>query len=174
MFSSVFRSQFSIKLFITDVFTALLTFKIQQWGSKQTLNETIPSAVEVIIVSASEWHGFCLYTAPVPECFWLRATHHFICGGLAGDLVPRLQGAHSGGWWRERWEKDSWQVWTRLDKNLFFLFNRFSPLNSAYLAAVNAACERAPMIYPRAVSDGQFYSPPESVAGDCLFRSVLV
>ncbi|XP_058509781.1 stAR-related lipid transfer protein 3 isoform X2 [Solea solea] len=34
----------------------------------------------------------------------------------------------------------------------------------AYLAAVNAACERAPMIYPRAVSDGQFYSPPESVA----------
>uniref|UniRef100_A0AAQ5XDS1 StAR-related lipid transfer protein 3 n=1 Tax=Amphiprion ocellaris TaxID=80972 RepID=A0AAQ5XDS1_AMPOC len=33
----------------------------------------------------------------------------------------------------------------------------------AYLAAVNAACERAPMIYPRAVSDGQFYSPPESV-----------
>uniref|UniRef100_A0A3Q3IYK3 START domain-containing protein 3 n=2 Tax=Monopterus albus TaxID=43700 RepID=A0A3Q3IYK3_MONAL len=32
----------------------------------------------------------------------------------------------------------------------------------AYLAAVNAACERAPMMYPRAVSDGQFYSPPES------------
>uniref|UniRef100_A0A667Y858 StAR-related lipid transfer protein 3 n=1 Tax=Myripristis murdjan TaxID=586833 RepID=A0A667Y858_9TELE len=37
----------------------------------------------------------------------------------------------------------------------------------AYLAAVNAACERAPMIYPRAVSDGQFYSPPESLAGSC-------
>uniref|UniRef100_A0A8C7Y2Q7 StAR related lipid transfer domain containing 3 n=1 Tax=Oryzias sinensis TaxID=183150 RepID=A0A8C7Y2Q7_9TELE len=35
----------------------------------------------------------------------------------------------------------------------------------AYVAAVNAACERAPMIYPRAVSDGQFYSPPESIAG---------
>ncbi|KAF3846033.1 hypothetical protein F7725_003111 [Dissostichus mawsoni] len=35
----------------------------------------------------------------------------------------------------------------------------------AYLAAVHAACERAPMIYPRAVSDGQFYSPPESIAG---------
>ncbi|XP_072298983.1 stAR-related lipid transfer protein 3 [Eucyclogobius newberryi] len=35
----------------------------------------------------------------------------------------------------------------------------------AYLAAVNAACERAPMIYPRAVSEGQFYSPPESLAG---------
>uniref|UniRef100_A0AAQ4QSH5 StAR related lipid transfer domain containing 3 n=1 Tax=Gasterosteus aculeatus aculeatus TaxID=481459 RepID=A0AAQ4QSH5_GASAC len=35
----------------------------------------------------------------------------------------------------------------------------------AYLAAVNASCERTPMIYPRAVSDGQFYSPPESVAG---------
>lgn len=34
----------------------------------------------------------------------------------------------------------------------------------AYLAAVNAACERAPMIYPRPVSDGQFYSPPESLA----------
>ncbi|KAI7798630.1 stAR-related lipid transfer protein 3 [Triplophysa rosa] len=35
----------------------------------------------------------------------------------------------------------------------------------AYLAAVNAACERAPMIFPTAVSDGQFYSPPESLAG---------
>ncbi|XP_029293469.1 stAR-related lipid transfer protein 3 isoform X2 [Cottoperca gobio] len=35
----------------------------------------------------------------------------------------------------------------------------------AYLAAINAACERAPMIFPRAVSDGQFYSPPESIAG---------
>ncbi|XP_053708334.1 stAR-related lipid transfer protein 3 [Synchiropus splendidus] len=35
----------------------------------------------------------------------------------------------------------------------------------AYLAAVNAACERAPMLYPQATSDGQFYSPPESVAG---------
>ncbi|KAJ3601176.1 hypothetical protein NHX12_032149 [Muraenolepis orangiensis] len=37
---------------------------------------------------------------------------------------------------------------------------------SPYLAAVHAACERAPMIYPRAAgSDGQFYSPPESLAG---------
>ncbi|XP_034046785.1 stAR-related lipid transfer protein 3 isoform X2 [Thalassophryne amazonica] len=35
----------------------------------------------------------------------------------------------------------------------------------AYLAAVNAACVRAPTIYPHAFSDGQFYSPPESVAG---------
>ncbi|CAL1587963.1 unnamed protein product [Knipowitschia caucasica] len=36
----------------------------------------------------------------------------------------------------------------------------------AYLAAVNAACERAPMIYPQAISEGgQFYSPPESLAG---------
>ncbi|KAG7492258.1 hypothetical protein MATL_G00012640 [Megalops atlanticus] len=35
----------------------------------------------------------------------------------------------------------------------------------AYLAALNAACERGPMLYPRAVSDGQFYSPPESMAG---------
>ncbi|XP_056143853.1 stAR-related lipid transfer protein 3 [Lampris incognitus] len=35
----------------------------------------------------------------------------------------------------------------------------------AFLAAVNAACERAPMIYPSAVSDGQFYSPPESLEG---------
>ncbi|XP_068434055.1 stAR-related lipid transfer protein 3 [Clinocottus analis] len=32
----------------------------------------------------------------------------------------------------------------------------------AYLAVVNA---RAPSVYPRAVSDGQFYSPPESIAG---------
>uniref|UniRef100_A0A6Q2ZI87 StAR-related lipid transfer protein 3 n=1 Tax=Esox lucius TaxID=8010 RepID=A0A6Q2ZI87_ESOLU len=35
----------------------------------------------------------------------------------------------------------------------------------AFLAAVNAASEHAPMIYPRAVSEGQFYSPPESLAG---------
>uniref|UniRef100_A0AAY4AX87 StAR-related lipid transfer protein 3 n=1 Tax=Denticeps clupeoides TaxID=299321 RepID=A0AAY4AX87_9TELE len=35
-----------------------------------------------------------------------------------------------------------------------------------YLAAVNAACERASMIYPRPLSDGQFYSPPESLAGN--------
>uniref|UniRef100_A0A673FU68 StAR-related lipid transfer protein 3 n=1 Tax=Sinocyclocheilus rhinocerous TaxID=307959 RepID=A0A673FU68_9TELE len=34
-----------------------------------------------------------------------------------------------------------------------------------YLAAVNAACEPAPLICPRPVSDGQFYSPPESLAG---------
>lgn len=52
-------------------------------------------------------------------------------------------------------------------------------LNSAipaYLAAVNAACERAPIIHPRAVSDGQFYSPPESVAGELFLshRSVLL
>lgn len=40
--------------------------------------------------------------------------------------------------------------------------------HSAYLAAVNAASERAPMIYPRAVSEGQFYSPPESLAGTTL------
>lgn len=56
-----------------------------------------------------------------------------------------------------------------LTKTCFSPFDSFSPLTSAYLAAVNAACERAPMIYPRAVSDGQFYSPPESVAGDVLF-----
>uniref|UniRef100_A0A8C1E2Y4 StAR-related lipid transfer protein 3 n=2 Tax=Cyprinus carpio TaxID=7962 RepID=A0A8C1E2Y4_CYPCA len=36
----------------------------------------------------------------------------------------------------------------------------------AYLAAVNAACEPAPLISPRPVSDGQFYSPPESLAGN--------
>lgn len=34
-----------------------------------------------------------------------------------------------------------------------------------YLAAVNAACESARLIYPTAGSDGQFYSPPESLAG---------
>ncbi|XP_054907914.1 stAR-related lipid transfer protein 3 isoform X2 [Poeciliopsis prolifica] len=32
----------------------------------------------------------------------------------------------------------------------------------AYLAAANS--DRAPLLYPRAISDGQFYSPPESVA----------
>ncbi|KAM9493252.1 stAR-related lipid transfer protein 3 [Clarias gariepinus] len=35
----------------------------------------------------------------------------------------------------------------------------------AYLASVNAACESGHLFYPRAVSDGQFYSPPESLAG---------
>uniref|UniRef100_A0A8C2CIT3 StAR-related lipid transfer protein 3 n=1 Tax=Cyprinus carpio TaxID=7962 RepID=A0A8C2CIT3_CYPCA len=38
----------------------------------------------------------------------------------------------------------------------------------AYLAAVNAACEPAPLISPRPVSDGQFYSPPESLAGNAI------
>lgn len=47
-------------------------------------------------------------------------------------------------------------------------FKTLCSSSSAYLAAVNAACERAPIIYPRALSDGQFYSPPESVAGDLL------
>lgn len=37
-----------------------------------------------------------------------------------------------------------------------------------YLAAVNAACEPAPLLGPRAVSDGQFYSPPESLAGNAV------
>lgn len=36
---------------------------------------------------------------------------------------------------------------------------------AAYLAAVNAVCGRAPMI-STALSDGQFYSPPESLAGN--------
>ncbi|KAJ8364520.1 hypothetical protein SKAU_G00133510 [Synaphobranchus kaupii] len=35
----------------------------------------------------------------------------------------------------------------------------------AYLAALCVSSERGPMLYPRAVSDGQFYSPPESMAG---------
>uniref|UniRef100_W5N4X5 StAR-related lipid transfer protein 3 n=2 Tax=Lepisosteus oculatus TaxID=7918 RepID=W5N4X5_LEPOC len=35
----------------------------------------------------------------------------------------------------------------------------------AYLAVVNAALERGPLIYAQAFSDGQFYSPPESLAG---------
>ena len=38
-----------------------------------------------------------LHTALFPECVWLCATHHLLCGGLAGDLVPGLQGAHAGG-----------------------------------------------------------------------------
>ncbi|KAL0992756.1 hypothetical protein UPYG_G00097960 [Umbra pygmaea] len=37
--------------------------------------------------------------------------------------------------------------------------------NRAYLAAVNAASEQAALVYPRAGSEGQFYSPPESLAG---------
>ncbi|KAE8283433.1 StAR-related lipid transfer protein 3 [Larimichthys crocea] len=47
----------------------------------------------------------------------------------------------------------------------FKVFTQEADDERAYLAVVNAACERAPMIYPRAVSDGQFYSPPESIAG---------
>uniref|UniRef100_A0A671MWM5 StAR-related lipid transfer protein 3 n=1 Tax=Sinocyclocheilus anshuiensis TaxID=1608454 RepID=A0A671MWM5_9TELE len=37
-----------------------------------------------------------------------------------------------------------------------------------YLAAVNAACEPAPLFCPRPVSDGQFYSLPESLAGNAI------
>uniref|UniRef100_A0A671M030 StAR-related lipid transfer protein 3 n=1 Tax=Sinocyclocheilus anshuiensis TaxID=1608454 RepID=A0A671M030_9TELE len=43
----------------------------------------------------------------------------------------------------------------------------------AYLAAVNAACEPAPLICPRPVSDGQFYSPPESLAADHFVQSLV-
>ncbi len=73
---------------------------------------------------------------------------------------------------KTRQDKTSLNPTSRQSVSLFFkLF--FLLLISAYLAAVNAACERAPMIYPRAVSDGQFYSPPESVAGDvCLSLSI--
>ncbi|XP_035262729.1 stAR-related lipid transfer protein 3 [Anguilla anguilla] len=35
----------------------------------------------------------------------------------------------------------------------------------AYLAAMCVSSGRGPLLYPRAVSDGQFYSPPESMAG---------
>lgn len=115
-----------------------------------------------------------LYTAPVPECLWLCVVHHLVCGGLAGDLVPWLQGAPTGsrGW--KRWGQNGKKnVSSWLNKNLFPLYNSFPSLTTAYLAVVNAACERAPMIYPRAVSDGQFYSPPESVAGDpCLLTRI--
>lgn len=44
----------------------------------------------------------------------------------------------------------------------------------AYLASVNAAWERAPMIYPRTVSDGQFYSPPESVEGNVDWSPIII
>lgn len=70
-------------------------------------------------------------------------------------------------------ERGEGNIWDEFEqdspkKTCFSPFNHFSPSAPAYLAAVNAACERAPMIYPRAVSDGQFYSPPESVAGEVL------
>uniref|UniRef100_A0A8C5AY76 StAR-related lipid transfer protein 3 n=1 Tax=Gadus morhua TaxID=8049 RepID=A0A8C5AY76_GADMO len=42
----------------------------------------------------------------------------------------------------------------------------------AYLAVVHAACERAPMMYPPPTSDGQFYSPPESLAGNVVLMSL--
>ncbi|XP_036409051.1 stAR-related lipid transfer protein 3-like [Megalops cyprinoides] len=47
----------------------------------------------------------------------------------------------------------------------FKVFTQEAQDDRAYLASLHAACERGPMLYPRAVSDGQFYSPPESLAG---------
>ena len=44
----------------------------------------------------------------------------------------------------------------------------------AYLAVVHAACERAPMMYPPPTSDGQFYSPPESLAGNVVLMSLAI
>ncbi|XP_048859140.1 stAR-related lipid transfer protein 3-like isoform X2 [Brienomyrus brachyistius] len=35
----------------------------------------------------------------------------------------------------------------------------------AYLAALSASCEHRPALHPRSISEGQFYSPPESPAG---------
>jgi len=39
------------------------------------------------------------------ECFWLCSSHHLVCVGMVGNLVPGFQSAHTGsrGW--ERWEK---------------------------------------------------------------------
>uniref|UniRef100_A0A7N6BC67 START domain-containing protein 3 n=1 Tax=Anabas testudineus TaxID=64144 RepID=A0A7N6BC67_ANATE len=71
--------------------------------------------------------------------------------------------------WLETWFLDFKVAPEKLDHNpanvCFLFITVFPSVTTAYLAMVNAACERAPMIYPRAVSDGQFYSPPESVAG---------
>ncbi|XP_052441261.1 stAR-related lipid transfer protein 3 [Carassius gibelio] len=47
----------------------------------------------------------------------------------------------------------------------FKVFTQEAEDERAYLAAVNAACEPAPLIRARPVSDAQFYSPPESLAG---------
>lgn len=41
-------------------------------------------------------------------------------------------------------------------------------LPPAYLAALCVSSGRGPLLYPRAVSDGQFYSPPESIAGTAI------
>lgn len=46
--------------------------------------------------AASGRHGLRSREPPVPECIWLRVAHHLVRGGLAGDLVPGLQGAHAG------------------------------------------------------------------------------
>lgn len=61
--------------------------------------------------AASAWHSLWLWTASLPECIWLRAADHVVRGGLAGDLVPRLQGAHAGSWRRARWELRFWPIW---------------------------------------------------------------
>lgn len=102
--------------------------------------------------------------ALVQKRLWLCFTHHLVCGGVVGNLVPWLQGSHSGSRKWPRWEKSHECKHTSTE--IYVLFNWFPPLTSAYLAASNA--DRASMLYPHPVSDGQFYSPPESVAGDGL------
>lgn len=70
--------------------------------------------------AASGWQHLCLCTAPLPECLWVCVAHHFLCGGLVGDLVPWLQGATPGGRRWARWEKRIWRAPTRLNTNPFF------------------------------------------------------
>lgn len=54
----------------------------------------------------------------------------------------------------------------------FCICLQFVSLGSLGYLAAQAAASRGPLLYSGALSDGQFYSPPESFAGDecfCLF-----
>ncbi|XP_071027859.1 stAR-related lipid transfer protein 3-like isoform X2 [Oncorhynchus clarkii lewisi] len=80
----------------------------------------------------------------------LRLRHWWVIANAFGYVLPITSFVVA---WLETWFLD------------FKVLSIEAGDERAYLAAVNAASERASMIYPRAVSEGQFYSPPESLAG---------
>lgn len=92
------------------------------------------------------------------------AAHHLLRVGLDRNVAARLQGSASGGRRRKQWVAVA-QVRTSFSRCRTDASVTKPPLCvSGYLSIMDAT-ERAPLMYPGPVSDGQFYSPPESVAG---------
>lgn len=92
------------------------------------------------------------------------AAHHLLRVGLDRNVAARLQSSASGGRRRKQWVTVA-RVRTSFSRcHTDASFTKRPLCVSGYLSIMDAT-ERAPLMYPGPVSDGQFYSPPESVAG---------